>query len=273
VTFLHAMQHEQFQLHADIEDRHWWFVGRRRILGRLVGELLSPSPETLIVDVGCGTGGNIAALADRYRCIGIDTSADAVELAKGRFPQVAFIAGRAPGDMGALAKQARIVLLSDVLEHVEEDRAMFAELVAAASPGCYFLLTVPADPSLWSQHDESFGHHRRYDVARFAEVWADLPVVPLLVSYFNSRLLPVVRLVRTWNRRRGHAAGRVGTDFWLPNPIVNAILTGILAGEARRLVPALQKGMAAETGVPAGKLSPGAYSAGASLIAVLRRGM
>ena len=43
---------------------------------------------------------------------------------------------------------------------------MLSELLAAASPGCYFLLTVPADPSLWSEHDESFGHYRRYDRAR-----------------------------------------------------------------------------------------------------------
>ena len=91
------MHYEQFQLHADIEQRHWWFVGRRRILCRLVAEVLPPiAAKRVIVDVGCGTGGNIAALADRYRCVGIDTSAEAIELARQRFPHVRFIAGRAP---------------------------------------------------------------------------------------------------------------------------------------------------------------------------------
>ena len=158
--------------------------------------------------------------------------------------------------MGELAKLAQLFLLTNVLEHIEHDRAMFGELVAAANPGCYFLVTVPADPSLWSQHDESFGHWRRYDVAPLAEVWAGLPVTPLLVSYFNSRLLPIVRLVRARSRRRGHAAGRVGTDFWLPNPIANAVLTKLFAGEGRRLVASLKQGSAAGSGVPAGKLSP-----------------
>ncbi len=90
------MQHEQFQLHADIEQRHWWFVARRQILCRLVAEVLLPSPETVVIDVGCGTGGNIAALAPQYRCVGIDTSDEAIELARQRFAQVQFIAGRAP---------------------------------------------------------------------------------------------------------------------------------------------------------------------------------
>ena len=252
------MQHGQFQLHADIEQRHWWFVGRRRILCRLVAEVLPASPETTIIDVGCGTGGNIAALADRYTCLGIDTSAEAVGLARQRFPDVRFIAGRAPDALGKLAGQARMFLLTDVLEHMADDYAMLSELMAAASPGSYFLLTVPADESLWTEHDESFGHFRRYDLARLEGVWAGLPITTLMVSYFNTRLLPIIRSVRAWNRRRGRASGRVGTDFWMPTNPVNRLLTTIFAGEANRLTAAL-KGQ-----------KPG-YPAGASLVALLRR--
>ncbi len=119
------MQTAQFQLHADIEGRHWWFVGRRQIMSRLVAELLPPSPETVIIDVGCGTGANIAALADRYACVGIDTSAEAIELARQRFPQVHFLAGLAPDDLGDLARQARLILLMDVLEHISDDFLCF----------------------------------------------------------------------------------------------------------------------------------------------------
>jgi SAM-dependent methyltransferase len=252
------MQHDQFQLHADIEQRHWWFVARRRILCRLVAEVLPPAADALIVDVGCGTGGNIAALADQYACVGIDTSSEAVELAQQRFPQLRFIVGLAPCDLGDLARQTKLFLLTDVLEHLDDDRAMFSELLTAASPGCHFLITVPADQSLWSEHDESFGHRRRYDRARLEDVWRGLPVTTLLLSYFNARLLPVVRTVRAWNRRRGHASGRAGTDFWLPSSPANWLLTNIFAGEATRLTAALR-----------GKKS--GYRAGASLIALLRR--
>ena len=61
------MHSEQFQLHADIEDRHWWFVGRRRILCRLAAEVLPPSPQAMIVDVGCGSGRH-SAVGYQGRC-------------------------------------------------------------------------------------------------------------------------------------------------------------------------------------------------------------
>ena len=216
------MQTAQFQLHADIEERHWWFVGRRRIMARLVSELV-PMPKCgtaalgcealsaqsratvlqkpLVVDIGCGTGANVAALAGLYDCVGIDASAEAVELARRRFPQVRFVAGLAPDDLGETMRQAKLFLLMDVLEHVEDDFLMLSKLLAAAAPGSHFLLTVPADELLWSEHDESFGHYRRYDAARLKMLWEGLPVSTLLLSNFNSRLLPAIRFIR-----RGTAA-------------------------------------------------------------------
>ncbi len=252
------MHSEQFQLHADIEQIHWWFVARRQILCRLAAEVLPPSKDTVVVDIGCGTGGNIAALAKDYRCIGIDTSVEGIELARRRFPQVQFLTGQAPADLQELASQARLFLLTDVLEHIQDDYAMFSSLLAASSPGTYFLVTVPADESLWSEHDESFGHYRRYDRARLEGVWAGLPVTTLLASYFNTRLLPIIKLIRAKNQWRGHSGGQAGTDFWLPIKPINQMLTAIFAGESKRLI-------ACSRGKKQG------YRAGASLIALLRR--
>ena len=149
-------------------------------------------------------------------------------------------------------------MLTDVLEHVSDDYAMFSELFAAASPGCLFLITVPADESLWSEHDESFGHYRRYDLARLAGVWDGLPATTLMISYFNSRLLPVVRCVRALSRRRGHAGGQAGTDFRMPAGPLNSLLASIFAGEANRLAAVLHGRKAA-------------YRAGVSLAALVRR--
>ncbi len=252
------MQSPQFQMNSEIELRHWWFVARRRILAALIAKVLPPSPQSMVLDIGCGTGGNVAALAERYACVGIDPSGEAIALARARFPQVRFLAGTAPDDLGDVSRQARLLLASDVLEHVSDDFRLFSRLLAATAPGAYFLLTVPADPALWSPHDESHGHYRRYDRARFERLWQGLPVTPLLVSYFNRRLYPLVKLVRVVNRWRGKARGQAGTDFTIPAAPVNRLLTGIFAGESRRLVRLLD-------GRGRG------YAAGVSLVALLRR--
>jgi trans-aconitate methyltransferase len=253
------MQTPQFELHADIEERHWWFVARRQILSSVIHAVLPASRDTTIVDVGCGTGANLAYLADEYQCVGIDASSHAVRLARRRFPQIRFIHGQAPRDLGAVMDRARLVLVTDVLEHVADDFRMLSELLAAAAPGTWFLLTVPADISLWSQHDQSFGHYRRYDRSRFEQIWQGLPVKARFVSHYNARLYPIVKMVRFWNRLRGQALGLAGTDFQIPAGPVNRLLTRAFAGEARRLVKLAQGRQV------------GPYQRGVSLMALLER--
>jgi len=253
------MKKELFELHDAVEDTHWWFVGRRRIIQRLVRAALPPSKDSVVVDVGCGTGANIAALAADYSCVGIDPTPEAVEFAARRFPGVRFICGYAPEDLGDVASQASMYLLNDVLEHVPDDFAMLSELLAESAPGTQFLITVPAHESLWSEHDVSFGHYRRYDAERLASVWDGLPVTVRLLSYYNARLYPIVRGVRTLSRLRGHAGGERGTDLSLPPSPVNRALTAVFAGEGAALERSLRTS------------SPAPYRTGVSLVAVLRR--
>src|SRR4029453_13105445 len=120
------MHRSHFEVVADVDQRHWWFLARRKILRDVLACVLPPDPHATVIDVGCGTGANISALADRYRCIGIDTSSDASDFAQQRFSNVQFMCGHAPADLGAAASTARAILLMDVLEHVEDDRAVLA---------------------------------------------------------------------------------------------------------------------------------------------------
>jgi SAM-dependent methyltransferase len=225
----------------------------------LVEKMFKPDGQTTVVDVGCGTGANIAALANGYRCIGIDTSSEAIELAARRFPNVRFLCGYAPEDLGEAADEARLFLVMDVLEHVPDDFELLSTLLAAARSGSRFLITVPANFLLWSPHDEAFGHYRRYDLKRFTAIWQGLPVAVRLCSYYNARLYPAVRAVRTFNRLMGRSSGVDGTDFHLPSPLVNRLLERTFAGEARRLSALLD-----------GRRHEG-YRTGVSLIAVLER--
>lgn len=257
------MKSDQYLLHARIEERHWWFLGRRTILRRLVERVALPSPT--VVDVGCGTGANIAALAGAYSCAGIDPSAEAIELAQERFSGqateagVRFLCGSVPDDLDEPLRNADLFLLMDVLEHEADDFAYFSKLWAAIRPGAHLLVTVPADPSLWSAHDTAFGHYRRYDRARLARLWEGLPATTRLLSYFNARLFPLVKAVRAVNRWRGRTRGEAGTDFRIPAWPINRALERLFAGEAERLLGAVD-------GAP-----QAGYGRGVSLVAILRR--
>jgi hypothetical protein len=117
---------------------------------------------------------------------------------------------------------------------------------------------VPANPELWNRHDESFGHYRRYDRDRLSDTWEGLPLKPLLVSHFNSRLYPLVKGVRAVNRWRGATAGDAGTDFRIPPAPLNRLLENTFAGERHTLC----RWLAARRG---------GYRQGVSLIALLQR--
>lgn len=226
----------------------------------LVRHALPPSRLSTVVDIGCGTGANVECLSEDYSCVGIDPSADAIQYARERFPQVQFVCGNAPDDISDLVATADMFLLMDVLEHVPDDFLLLSSLLSQAKPGAKFLVTVPADMALWSKNDAAFHHYRRYDRERFTRLWRDSSVTEDVVSYYNARLLRIIRLIRSFTARREHVADTAQDDFFmLPRP-ANALLTRILSGEGPVLLDAL-----------AGRRES-AYEQGVSLIAVLTRG-
>ncbi|MFH1671050.1 MAG: class I SAM-dependent methyltransferase [Patescibacteria group bacterium] len=253
------MKSAQFQLHAAIEESHWWFTAKRKILHSIISEFTPQNSGKRIVDIGCGTGANIAALANEYECTGIDPSADSIDLAKKRFPHVQFQCGDALRDFQDSIQKADMILLTDVLEHIEDDRTFLTKLIGVMKPNAHLLITVPADISMWSKHDEHFGHYRRYDRVSLEKQWQGLPVTSLLLSHFNSRLYPIIRSIRTMNRLLRRTSGKSGTDFCVPLKPANFLLAQIFAGETTRLLK--------EINTPEQKDVP--Y--GASLMAVLRK--
>lgn len=255
------MKPEMFEVLATIDQTHWWFVARRAILRDVLAVVLPPSRQSCVLDVGCGTGANIASLAqgNAYRCIGIDTSPEAIQFAGRRFPDVRFVCGNAPDDLGNAMGGVDAILLMDVLEHVEGDRDLLARLVASVRPGALLIITVPADMRLWSTHDEQLGHFRRYDPQSLRALSAGLPVHEVMLTHFCSRLYAVARIQRLISRGRGASSSDAHWDMPVPARPVNALLRRIFAGESRRLVD-LVRGVRRQP-----------YSRGVSLMTLLRR--
>jgi SAM-dependent methyltransferase len=233
-------------------------VARRQIIARLIARVLPANTGGTILDIGCGTGGNLGAIQEQYRCRGVDASPTAIELARKQHTGASFFCAPKEEELKRLAGEANMILMTDVLEHVADDFLCLSKIAAAAQPKTYFLLTVPADMSLWSKHDETVLHFRRYNEKRFRALWEGLPLETRLLSHFNSRLYGAVKLTRWMNRRRGQSLGKGGMDFVLPPRAINRLLTNIFAGEANRLLGQLEG-------------SRSGFRRGVSLLALLQR--
>jgi SAM-dependent methyltransferase len=221
---------------------HWWFIGRRRILLALL-DGLRLSQNDLIVDVGCGTGGNTSFIANNYNCFGIDPSSIAIEFARRLYPDTRFVEGTFPDAMTKDIGRPTVYLLLDILEHIEEDQQFLSSVIEHAQPGSYIIITVPAKKNLWSKHDEIAHHLRRYEIDELQKVWKGMPVSCQLLTSMNTRLYRLVQIIRMLNKRLGITVGRdkAGTDLDVPFKPINYFLAKIFGGEAKSILQRFNK--------------------------------
>ncbi len=146
---------------AAVEDTHWWFLGRRRIMRDVLRRRLGRGGTgRSIVDVGCGTGGMLGMLREFGTVTGLDASPIAVHYCEGRFgASVEVRLGRIPED---IPEGADLITAFDVVEHLEDDEKALAGIRDRLPAGGLFVCTVPAFPFLWSGHDVVHHHYRRY---------------------------------------------------------------------------------------------------------------
>jgi SAM-dependent methyltransferase len=212
-----------YRQHASLEDVHWWFVGRRRIVRGLL-ERWVPHGATLI-DVGCGAGGMLAELRPEYTTRGVDSSPAAVEICRARgISSVTLGSATDPATWGPLPVGA--VTLLDVIEHVDDDVAALRAAAEATAPGGVVIVTVPAYEWLWSAHDMLNHHRRRYTLRRLLGRHAAAGLRPLQAGYFNSLLFPLALVQRLASR-----LGLPADPLRLPPPTLNRSLGRLFAAE------------------------------------------
>jgi SAM-dependent methyltransferase len=216
----------------EVQERHFWFRARTEILLGLLASRLKPGDRVL--DAGCGTGQLLAALPDHIRPAGLDTSPRALEHAARRLANrpADLRPGHLPEAFPFPPGSLDWVLLTDVLEHIEDDRASLRTLHTALAPGGGLLLTVPAFRFLWSRHDEEHGHFRRYTAPELRARLEEAGFVIERLSYYNFLLFPLVLAVRLVKKLTGDH----GNDMALPSPPVNQLLYTLFRGERHWLV-------------------------------------
>ena len=212
------------------EDRiHWWFRGRLAVITAALERALPRHPVRLL-ELGCGTGNVLGALGRFGEAVGMETHPDLVAAARAAGLDVR--EGRLPGDLVVEPGWAEVVLLLDVLEHLDDEAGALETARRALAEGGLLLATVPAYQWLWSGHDVALGHRRRYTASRLRAVVERAGFRVLRVSYFNTLLFPALALMRAWKR----LSGDTSHDLRRPAPPLNRWLERVFALE-RHVVP------------------------------------
>jgi SAM-dependent methyltransferase len=226
------MDERLMQATLAVDEHHWWYRGRRRIVRTELDRLPLPAGAR-ILDAGCGSGRTMEDLVDYGEVQGIELEPMAAELARSRGCGEVRI-GRLeelPWEDGTFD----LITCLDVIEHTPDDRLTLGELRRVSKEGGWLLVTVPAYQALWSLHDEANHHYRRYSRGTLRVASEQTGWRLKRMTSFNSLLLAPAALVRIAQRRRHLDADYEAEDL-KPGPAwVNTVLERPLRIEARWL--------------------------------------
>lgn len=227
-----------FDLIFNIESQHFWFRSRNLIISSLVGQITQEmEPGYLVLEVGCGTGNMLNGLkkvCSNGVVIGMDLFSEGLSQARRRTS-----CSLVRGDVRSLpfAKKFSLIGLFDVLEHLPDDMKVLADLHSLLKEEGLLILTVPANPSLWSNFDEWSHHCRRYksDELKHKLILNGYQVQYL--TFYMSSILPFVWLDRRLRRLIDlRSMNNQASDELRIVPVVNELFSWLLAQEARLII-------------------------------------
>lgn len=228
------MEPAEYEVMARVEADHWWYRALRDAIARTVAALDPPLPaKPRVLDAGCGTGANLALLAERLRPSylgGFDASPAAVDLARRRVPAADVYAS----DLCAPELHAdglHLVLSADVVYIPGVERALpgLRAVVERMAPGGRLVLNLPAYRWLYSEHDAAIHTSERYTRADVARLLDRLGLAPERLTYRLAPLFPLVAAARLPRLRRfGSRDPGARSDLHAPpGPRLNEVLRRI----------------------------------------------
>ena len=234
------MEREQYDLMFAQEERHWWYVGMRRISAALLdrfGPRTEHAGPLQILDAGCGSGGMTRFLARRGIVTGIDLAPEALAFARRR--GLMHLARASVGQLPFRSASFDVVTSFDVLYHlnVGDDRAALAELHRVLRPGGVLLIRLPAYDWIRGAHDDAVHTRHRYTRDELTGKLDDAGFRLEHATYANSVLFPLAPVKRYLEHCNGT---REATDLWRPPAPLNRLLADLLSLEA---VPARGVGL------------------------------
>jgi SAM-dependent methyltransferase len=214
----------------DVETSHWWFKARRKYLLRL---LKNAPKNSKILDIGCSSGIFLKDLEaqgfNMQNLYGIDISGNAVKNCHKNGIQNAFVMD---AQHITLEQKFDIIVASDCLEHLEDEKKALENWKNLLAPGGKMYVFVPAFQSLWSHHDVVNMHYRRYTRKELTTRMAGLGLNITASGYWNMFLFLPAYIVRRIAPKLGKKQSPHG-DIATNNGLVNTLLLQLLSIENR----------------------------------------
>ncbi len=223
-----AITNYDWNLHYQADRDYWWSRGRRELVGELLVRFSGSLRGKKILDLGCGSGLLLAELQKKGAGgFGIDKSARAVAACR---QQKLKIKRGVANHLPYSDRFFDVVIALDLLEHINSEEKVLDQINRVLKNGGYFLVTVPAFPSLWSSRDKRLGHFRRYRREDLQRPLEDRGFKIKKSSYFISFFFPWWLLRTSLERLAGDKA-RIKTDLLLVPGVLNSVLLWILRTE------------------------------------------
>jgi SAM-dependent methyltransferase len=216
---------------VELEESHFWFVGRRTIFMHLLDRELDARSDLRVLDVGCGAGGMLGPLSKYGEVTGVDTSRELVDFCRGRgFERV--LVGSAT-DLPVDRESVDLITLFDTIEHVADDGRALEQCRAALAADGLLFVSVPAYQFLYANNDRVAHHERRYTARQLRGKLTSAGFTPTKVTYFNTLLFPAILpvvLAKKLKERRSAPDDTTNLSHRLPR-ILNRALAATMSSE------------------------------------------
>lgn len=195
---------------------HWYYASKAKAMARL----LSNSSTSIILDVGAGSGffsKNLLAktTAAVAWCVDISYAKDSDEIHSGKHVHFRRSVDKVDADL---------VLLMDVLEHVDDDIALLTEYVKKVPSGAKFIISVPAFQLLWSDHDVFLEHKRRYRLNQIEDVARKSGLIVESGAYYFGFTFPIAAIIRIIKNIFRNPKQQPKSELTQHHPLINGAL-------------------------------------------------
>lgn len=231
-TLPQEMMQHTYPILYKVEESHWWYIGRRRIIASFVERICSEIKDhrPRILDVGCGTGANLVMLSQFGDAEGVDISEDALSFCRER--GLENVRHGAAEKLPYEDETFDLVTALDVVEHLDDDVAGLKEMRRVLRPGGHLLLFVPTFMFLWGVQDEVSNHRRRYRMPELRRTVEKAGFRVERTTYANITFFMPVLLIRKFMRLTGI---RTETENSINISALNGLFGRVFGAESRLL--------------------------------------